>query len=263
MTPVQLHNERHRGALRDLADLADQVAAGEIDDATAAVLRDRYETTAVLAARRLRALEESETPAAAAGAGSDAQSADPPRRRRKAAAGVAIVGALVAAALVAGIRPRPEGGFVTGNEAVEGRDLTTVTIEEMAAVVEANPEIVPMRLRLAHRYLDDGQPSPALAEYLEVLKRVDDPEASAHAGWIVFNDGRTDLARELLDASLAARPDDPEAMWFLANVALFGEDDPEQALRLADALLARDDLGDQRGDVEELADLARQRQDEP
>ena len=254
MTRLAHHEERRAVAIRDLAELAGQAESGEIDEATADVLRRRYEREAATAAAALDRARGQVDPDPAV------------RSSRSGRRGVVLVGATAVTGVVAAVvlvggatTERPEGGFVTGNEATAGRDLAEVTTTEMEAVVADNPDIVPMRLRLAHRYLDDGQNDRALDHYLAVLEREDHPEAASHAGWIVFLDGRADLARQLLEASLATDPTDAEATWFLANVALYGDDDPDAALVLTAELLERDDLGDQRAEVEDLADLARER----
>lgn len=253
--------ERRDLALRDLADLEDQVASGELDDATAAALRDRYEADAAAALRALAALADAPE-----------LTATDDRDRRRGGRGLAVAAALAAVVAVGAtvalprfLDQRPAGGFVTGNEAVDGqgRDLSQVTNEELEQVVAANPDVVDMRLRLAHRYLDAGQPSDAVDHYMAVLDREPHPEAMSHLGWLVFNDGQVDLAVQLLEASRSRAPDDPETLWFLANVELYGRDDPDTALQLLEQLAGRDDLGEQRDQLEQVIDEARRRKEAP
>ena len=248
-------------ALRDLAELEVQVADDEIDEVTAAPLRRTYEADAAAAIRGLEDLERTQ------GQVDD----DVPRRatRRRGLAAASSVAALAAigaaVALPQFIGDRPDGGFVTGNEAVatQGRDLSEVTNEEMEQVVAANPEVVPMRLRLAHRYLDEGRMEKAFEHYMAVLDRQPHPEAMSHLAWIVFTNGEVDLALQLLEASRARQPDDAETMWFLANVHLYGRDDPDAALPLLEQLTARDDLGVQAEEVEQALEDARQLRETP
>lgn len=251
--------ERRDQALRDLAELEAQVDAGHVDEVTAAELRHRYELEAAAAIRLLdtRSPSGDEPVARPRPAGASTGS-----RARLALASLAAVAAVATAIVLlpGATGVRPDGGFVTGNEAVNGgRDLSEVTTEEMAAVVAENPDVVPMRLRLAHRYLDAGEDREALTHYLEVLERDDHPEAMSHIGWILFNDGRPDLADQLITESLERAPDDAEAMWFLANVRLHGTGDTEAAVDLLERLLERADLGDQRAAVEEALTEARTR----
>lgn len=255
--------ERRDQALRDLAELEAQVDAGHVDGVTAAELRCRYELEAAAAIRLLdtRSPSGDEPVARPRPAGASTGS-----RARLAVVSLAAVAAMATAIILlpGSTDARPEGGFVTGNEAVNGgRDLSEVTTEEMAAVVAENPDVVPMRLRLAHRYLDAGEDREALAHYLEVLERDDHPEAMSHVGWILFNDGRAALADQLITESLERAPDDAEAMWFLANVRLYGTGDTEGAIDLLEQLLERDDLGDQRTAVQQALTEARTGGDTP
>lgn len=243
MRPDSQHLEERRDhALRDLLELDEQVARGELPESRASRLRAGYEAEA---ATILRALERAAEEEAAS-----AEPARSARRRRSRGPVVATLATLAiaagAVALVSGASgDRPEGGFVTGNEVTAGRDLADVTDEEMEAVVAENPDVVPMRLRLAHRYLDQGEWRQAFDHYSAVLDREPEPEALSHLGWVVFNQGEPELAEQLLEASLAREPDDAEALWFLANVKLLGTGDPEGALALLDRLAERDDLAEE------------------
>lgn len=251
-------DERRDLALRDLAELEEQLAAGELDEPTAVKLRNRYETDAAEALQALERLDAAE----------DRNDEPGPKHRRRrrgtaAAAALAAVAAVGAAVVLPRfLSERPQGGFVTGNEAVagDGRALSQVSDEEMEQVVAANPDVVPMRLRLAHRYLDEGQMRKAFEHYMAVLDREPHPEAMSHLGWIVFNDGDVDLALQLLETSRQGAPDDPETWWFLANVHLYGRDDPAAAIPLLEQLARRDDLGPQRDQVQQALEDARQRQ---
>ena len=275
--------EQHDQALRDLVELDEQVAAGELPAARAAVLRGHYEAEAATALAALDVLAASdESPSRAVTTGEDPATAQddtvpsqdatrPPwwrdsRRLTAVVGGVAVV-VLLVVGVTRSVQPRPPGGFVTGNEAAgasgAGRDLSEVTIEEMAEVVQDNPDVVPMRLALAHRYLDDGQYDRAVDHYMQVLERQDDPEAMSHLGWLMYLDDKLDLAVPLLEESLDRRPTDPEAQWFMANVRLYGQRRPDQALRLLEQLLNRGDLGEQRDVVRQAIDdaMAMQREE--
>jgi cytochrome c-type biogenesis protein CcmH len=178
-----------------------------------------------------------------AGAGSDGRGAPPAppgRSGRRILAG-ALAGVLALAITAFGVTralvPRPAGGYVTGIEAAQagqapagGRDLSKVSDAELEAVVAANPEVLDMRLALAHRYFDRQDYRKALEHYKVVLDREPDPEALAHVGWITYVLlGRADLAAALLQRSLRGRPGDPEALWFLGTVQLHGLKDAKAA----------------------------------
>lgn len=270
--------EQHDQALRDLVELEEQVAAAELPAARAAELRRHYEAEAAASLAILDRLDTSRGAAERDGDQAPPQDhagsrdlARPswwrdPRRLMAVVGGVAVV-VLLVVGVARSVQPRPPGGFVTGNEAAgesgAGRDLSEVTIEEMAEVVQDNPDVVPMRLALAHRYLDDGQYDQAVSHYMQVLERQDDPEAMSHLGWLMYLDDELELAVPLLEESLDRRPGDPEAQWFMANVRLYGQRRPDQALPLLEQLLNLGDLGDQRDVVRQAIDdaMAMQREE--
>lgn len=264
--------DRRDAALRDLEELEAQRRAGLVDDATADRLWARYAREAVAHDGQPTSTDTTDDPTATPDAAAAAATAAGGRWGRRlglltlAAAATGVIGL----AGGADVGDRGAGGFVTGNEATDtaapaagGRDLGEVTNEELEQVVAANPDVVAMRVRLAHRYLDDGELDRAVEHYLQVLDREDHPEAMSHLGWILFTQGRAELAGPLLDRSRELDPQDPEATWFQANLLLYGQDDPAPAVPLLEGLLRRDDLGDtQRGDVETALQDARRRLEE-
>ncbi|MDN5751614.1 MAG: tetratricopeptide repeat protein [Pseudonocardia sp.] len=225
-------------AVRDIVELDEQVAAGEITDDDARPLRRRYEGTA---ARALSALDTC-TPIS----GSDEpEPARPPRPRGwgLAYAIVGVVAVLVTVVLLpASVIDRPVGGFVTGNEIGEdvGRDIgaapaldpnTPVTDEQLEEVVAANPDVVGMRLALAARYVGQGDYAAAMGHYLDALRREPDNAAGlARLGWLLFRIGQPDEALESVQQALAVDPNLDEALWYRANIQLDGLDDPAGAL---------------------------------
>ena len=247
--------ERRDLALRDLIEVEEQLRRGELDEDHAERLRADYEAEAAAALRALEAPVELPDDTSSSSSGSRALGLARPMTAvvaTLAAAGVAI------AVLPGALSNRPDGGFVTGNEATGEGDLDEVTDAEMEAVVAENPDIVPMRLRLAHRYLDQGDYEAAFRHYRAVLDREDDPEAMSHLGWVLFNQGEPELAEQLIEASLDREPAEPEALWFLANVRLLGTDDPAGALAPLNQLVERSDLADEdREAVEEARQAAK------
>jgi tetratricopeptide (TPR) repeat protein len=221
---LELQRDR---ALDDLIALRAQEGNGEIDPATAAVLRTRYESEAAAALRQLEALP------------AQPEVGRSPRRMLLALGGFALAAGLVVWALVNAVEPRGEGGFVTGGPGTPTTiDLATISNEEMEAVVAANPDVIGMRLALAQRYVEAGEFSLALPHYFEVLER--DPgnaEALMYMGWMTYLSGDAETGVGLLEQSLESEPGDVLAMWLLANARYYGLDDREGAIPLLQAVL--------------------------
>ena len=227
--PTSRIEARRDRAIADLRELDRQVADGEIDETTAARLRTRYETDLVDALDDLAAAAD-QPPAT--------------RSRRRVWVGVSLFAAAAIAATVAvtsAIEPRPPGGFATGGVASdvvtgEAVDLSEVTNDQLEEVVAANPDIIPMRLALARRYVEGGDFSSALPHYLYVLDREDHPEALMYVGWMTYLSGDPTTGASLLERSLVIRPDDPLAQWFLANARFHGLGDRAGAVPLLEAV---------------------------
>ena len=227
-TRLALEQQRDR-ALDDLVALRTQEAAGEIDPSHAAGLRLRYEADAAAALRALETLPE-QSPAPGRS----------PRRIALALGGFAIVAVVVVIALVNAVEPRSAGGFVTGGpESPTSLDLSTVSTEEMEAVVAANPDVIPMRLALARRYVEAGDFSAALPHYFEVLERdARNPEALMYMGWMTYLSGDAETGVALIEQSLEVAPGDILATWLLANARYYGLGDRAGAVPLLEAVLA-------------------------
>lgn len=284
--PTSRAAEQRDQALRDLRELECQVAAGEMAPADAARLRGRYEREAAEALDKLDTVSDPPPAPDAEDRSADAGAVGP--RTPGAATGARrraprlVVYGLGAAAVLAAVlslpgylATRPDGGLVSGNEAVQGaaappatrspdsnpRDLSQVTDAEMEAVVAANPEIVGMRLALAERYSDQGRYDLAAVHYTKVLEK--DPsnaEAKGHLGWIMLQLDRPAEAARLVDESRATDARLLDVLWFQANIRLYGLGDAKAALASLDEMRARSDLTPQvRRQVEELRRVATQR----
>lgn len=222
---VELLQERLEQVDTDLAEVDEQVAAGELDATTAETLRSTYRQER----RRIEGEIESlaAEPAAAPG---------PDRRRMFAGVVLLLVGfAAVTLLVVNSVQRRAPGELATGGIASEvaggGVDLSTVTNEEMEAVVADNPDVIGMRLALAGRYFDAGEFDKALPHYLTVLEQdPDQPEALANIGWMTYLSDRPDVAEQYVERALAVDPDYVQAYWFLGNIRLVGLGDSAGAV---------------------------------
>lgn len=222
--------EAQRIVAADIAELELQLAAGELDAADAARLRASY-------------LEEQQALAAAEPVAERASSRS--RARTLVGGGILALGAIaLTIAVVVTVRDRAPGDLITGGIAnqEQGRDLTTVTNEEMEAVVAANPDVVPMRLALAGRYFDEGNFSDAVRHYLEVLDREQHPEALANVGWMAYLNGEVETGLAFVERSLALTQELPQAHWYVANIRFRGLQDASGAVAPLETLLAFDGI---------------------
>jgi tetratricopeptide (TPR) repeat protein len=225
---------------RDLAEVAAQVEAGELDADTAARLRSAYE-------RERSALLAAHDP-------DDQPSGRSPRRMLIGAAIITVgVVAIAWSGLIAvqGDEPAATEGIVT-EVAAGGVDLSAVTNEEMEAVIAANPGVIGMRLAVAQRYVEAGEHSKALDHYLAVLDQdPNQPEALAMVGWLTYLAGEPQLAEPFVTKALAVAPDYPLALWFQGNI-LHATGDDAGARAAIEQLLTYDLAPEVRADAEAL-----------
>ena len=220
---IRLLEQRRDHSIADLIALDKQLETGEIDRASAERLRRRYEADVA------DALAAIDTARAIVPAG---------RSIKRVWAGVivfALAAGAVVFALTQAVQPRDDTGPLSGVAAdvvTDGVDLSTVTTDEMEAVVAANPDVVPMRLALARRYVEAGDFSTALPHYMYVLDRGPNAEALMYVGWMTYLSGDAATGEALLVRSLDMVPDVVLAQWFLANVRYTGLGDTAGALPL-------------------------------
>jgi len=246
---------------RDLAEVDEQVAAGDLDEPTAERLRAAYRSERAALEERLttadstleadRSDAEDENPGAVA-----------TRSKSRAVVGTAVVGAaLVVVAVIAVFSLQDHSPAAEATDGVAtavlegqgGRDLASVSVEEMEGVVAQNPDIPAMRIALADRYLEAGNYSKALEHYMIVLdQEPDNSTVLGRVGWLTYLSGEAELAEPFLVKALEIEPDFPQAYWFLANVRM-ELDDTEGAVEPLQRLLAYTDLPtDVRTQAEEL-----------
>lgn len=242
-------------ALRDLLELDAQADNGELSPEVESRLRRTYEWEAAEALAQLQGSdtrEDPERPSRPAARPSGGTRAISPRTLVYGAGAVALAAALLL--LPAYVLDRPSGGFVTGNEALQnsgvtdgrvmaGRNLADVSDRDLEAVVAANPEDVGMRIALADRYTKKGRYDSAAVQYRKVLEQ--DPgnaDGMAHIGWLMLQTGNPKEAARIVDKALAADPRLLDALWFKANIELYGLGKARAALQTLDAMSKRTDV---------------------
>jgi len=227
-------------ARRDVEDLAEQVAAGDIDLATADRLGAKYRTELEAVGAELDSLSDVETTPAGI------------FTVRRVTGGLILIGVFVAVTLLAAgaIRPR-EGGFITGGGGGGVLNLDEVTNDQIEAVIAANPdnpEIAAMRVALANRYFEDGDFSGALGEYLAGLDGQLAPTRRAQAlgriGWMTFLSGETTVAELYLQQALETDPRYEEGQFFYGMMLMDGFDRPCDAIPYLETVASDADIGD-------------------
>ncbi len=230
MNPSELESQ----ARRDLDEVAEQLATGDLDGATAGRLTATYEAEIV----RLSGLD-------------DGPPRDDPRRSRARL----LIGAVVLLIAFGGITWAASGALVDREpDAFSGPerqvDLESISNEQMIDVINANagiPEVNRMRLALAERYFETGEYSDALTWLRTVLDASPTPteesEALARIGWMILDSGDPDTALQFVEMALEANPANLEATYFRGLVnARLGR--IQQALADLRAVAASSDVPD-------------------
>lgn len=271
--------QRRDHALRDLLELDRQVDDGELVPEVEVRLRREYEREAGAAITALDRLATSPLDRDAARKVSRMRggSRSPRVQPRQLLYGLGALVLVAAAVLLPGyVLDRPKGGFVTGNEALQSpgstqssgatggetpdavqqpvRDLSKVTDQEMEAVVAENPDVIGMRIALADRYTAKGRYDLAVVHYRKVLElEPGSVEGKAHLGWLLLQLNQPDEAARLVDEVLATDPELSDALWFKANIRLYGFDDAKGAIKVLDDMSRLSTLSPEvRGQVETL-----------
>ena len=231
--------ERISQAERDLVEVDDQHAHGEIDAATAERLRARYrrergELIEQLAGDAAEVAEELPKPGLITG------------RRMAGAAVIMVAAAVLAFGVVRAVDDAAPGaeGIASDVAAGEEVNLDNITNEQMEEVIAQNPDVAPMRLALADRYFAAGEFSDALAHYMYVLEEmgIDDPEALANVGWMTYLSDVPDVAASFVERSIRIEPDAGIAFWYLANIRYRGLNDAPGAIEPLRQLLGYENL---------------------
>jgi len=248
--------ERRDLIARDIQELADQVDAGEIDEATAQELRARYEQDLAEAEAQLNELPtESST--------TEEATVEEPQQGRSTKRILVGAGILVAAftvvlvLVISSTQTSPPA-----SNAASPINPSSAELQQMEAAVAANPDIIEMRIALADQYFEANDFSNALNQYLAVLdKDPTDAEAShtlGRVGWLAYVTGQNEAAVQYIDQALKRDPTNLEATLFLGIVDLYGLEDPESAIPLLEKVLAEPSLPPQlRADIETALEEAK------
>jgi tetratricopeptide (TPR) repeat protein len=231
--------ERRDIISRDIEELAEQVSTGEIDESTAADLRAHYVQDLVEVEARLAELPK-DTPKAA-----DSETPDIVQQGWSPKKVLTAGGILVAAFTVILVLVVSGANNASTTQTTSG-DAISATLQQLEAAVEANPDVVGMRIALADEYFAEDDFTSALDHYLKALdSNPTDVEAShvlGRVGWLSYVTVQPDAAVDYLNQSLEKDPTNLEATLFLGIDYLYGLNDAEKALPLLQQVLADPDI---------------------
>ncbi len=240
--------ERRDIISRDIQELAEQVETGEIDESTAADLRAHYlqdlaevEARLIELPKEQRPKETGEATKVDATSSTEAPIQQGWSPRRVLTAG----GILVAAFTVILVVVLTSANNSSPTQTTAANDISA-TLQQLEAAVEANPDVVGMRIALADEYFAADDLSSALDSYLKALdSNPTDVEAShvlGRVGWLSYVTGQPEVAVDYLNQSLEKDPTNLEATLFLGIDYLYGLEDAEKALPLLQQVLADPDI---------------------
>jgi tetratricopeptide (TPR) repeat protein len=170
------------------------------------------------------------------------------RSTRRVIAGSVIVMAAVSVTIFLVVRDaRPDGaGSLSGSPGDLIVDPSSVSDEQLEAVVAANPDLTAMRMALADRYYDDEEYGSSLDHYLYIADnspdRLERSKALARVGWMAYITDQPEAAQDYILASLDADPSNAEALLFRGFITLYGLEDAETAIPQLEAALELSNL---------------------
>lgn len=264
--------DRRNLVQQDIEELAEQIADGEVDEATGERLMAGYEQELAAVQTALAELPSRKPPKAPKAAAKDRVTTDQGAPASGRSMSRVVIGAvLVATAVVVAVflvarntTPDDPGGGQTAGPGELTVDPNSVTNEELEAVVAANPDIPAMRLALANRYFLADQFPEALDHYLYIAGNnptpADEAFALARIGWIAHATGLSESAEEYINQSLAIDPNQFEATLFRGFITLYGLDQPAEAIPQLEAALELPGLpSGSSSQLEQALEEARQR----
>jgi tetratricopeptide (TPR) repeat protein len=239
MTDRKQLEERRGIAMRDLAELAEQVEAGEIDEETAKPLRANYQAEFDQVTDQLGLLPSpNRQPAHETKTENETKEGPQPRSARRAIIGsVLVIAALSVAIFLAAGDIDPEPATTAPEAGASGGlsvDPNSVSNEQLEEVVAQNPTLNAMRLALADRYFEDQDYGRALDHYLFIVENNPTPaeegRALSRVGWMAYVTDQPEAAEQYVQTSLTADPTNDEAKLFLGFILLYGLEDAEAAI---------------------------------
>ncbi len=261
MMDVQLDRdhleERRVQVARDLAELEEQLAEGEVAPETADRLHDVY-TTELLEIEEALSLIVASVPEPSitdevTEVSEDRESAADGRRgpgfSTKAAVGAALLLGVITGLIVwAGVGfplPGSQDGAAAPSITVPGGpiDIAAMSTAELEDMLAEFPASVEVRLTLADRHLAEGDTEGAIEHYAAVADGDDATplersRALARIGYLAYATGQLEAARQTLMESLELNENNTESALYLGYVLLNGFNAPQAAIPYLEQALA-------------------------
>ncbi len=242
--------DRRRQVARDLAELEEQVAEGEVEAETAERLREVYSSELLEIDEALSLIPVSEPTEVVA---VEATPSDGTGGRAVGFSTRAAVGAASLLAVITGLIVWAGGGFELPWSQAEASpavtvpggpiDIASMSAVELEAYLEQFPASVDVRLALADRHLAEGDTEGAIEHYAAVSDGDDATplqrsRALARIGYLSYATGQLESARQTLMESLELNEDNTEAALYLGYVLLNAFDAPQAAIPYLEQALA-------------------------
>ena len=242
--------DRRSQVARDLAELEEQAAEGEVETETAKRLREVY-TTELLEIDEALALIPVDEPVAEDAV--EATDAVGTGHRSVGFSTKAAVGAAAMLAVITGLIVWAGGGFsLPGSQDEAGPgitipagplDIAAMSTVELEAYLEQFPASVDVRLALADRHLAEGDTEGAIEHYAAVADGDDATplersRALARIGYLAYATGQLESARQTLMESLELNENNTESALYLGYVLLNGFNAPQAAIPYLEQALA-------------------------
>lgn len=240
-------------ARRDLTELDEQLATGEIDEESGRRLRSRYRSDLEAATDSLAKAPDEPRPGRS-------------KSRMLIGAAVLTLGIGLAVGLVGHFIQTPDDATLTGiasNPEFDPENFSNETLEATLLSFEGNPDAIeqtmPMRFRLAERYFAAQEFEKAFDHYRRIIESEPAPDLASAAltrvAWIVWvGNGLTELALQTVDQALAAAPGNTEAAYVKAEILWCGLGDSDAAVPLLEEILSSDQI-DESVRTQVLADI--------
>jgi cytochrome c-type biogenesis protein CcmI len=223
--PADPLDDERQSLLRALRDLDQERATGVLTESDYRSLRTETERRAVAVLRTIEARDGAGTLSADLAelrpTGSPSGNGGPAPRKFGAIpavlVGVAILGAVIPL-LIGAVRSR------SADQPISGTDLAGQSpLQFYKDRVRQFPKDIAARLDLANAYLETGDITNSVAQYLAALKLdPKNPEARATLGFLLYRSGHPEEGLDAVNQALAVTPNFPEALYFKGVILLDG-----------------------------------------